>query len=79
MNLILEECKKDKEQIVTSNKQCITFQKNLIKITRKKWENYDSLTVLMEIILVSFGIDKARYHGGALEGNYIQNIFQNAH
>ena len=38
MNLILEESKKDKEQIVTSNKQCITFQKNLIQTTRKKWE-----------------------------------------
>ena len=32
----------------------------------------------MEKILVSFGIDKARYHGGALEGNFIQNLFQNA-
>ena len=32
----------------------------------------------MEKILVSFGIDKARYHGGALEGNYIRKLFQNA-
>ena len=32
----------------------------------------------MEKILVSFGIDKARYHGGALEGNFIQKLFQNA-
>ena len=32
----------------------------------------------MEKILVSFGIDKARYHGGALEGNSIQKLFQNA-
>ena len=32
----------------------------------------------MEKILVSFGIDKARYHGGALEGNSIQTLFQNA-
>ena len=57
----LKDVKKDKEQIIISNKQCITFQKNLIKITRKKWENYDSLTILMEQILVSFVIDKARY------------------
>ena len=32
----------------------------------------------MEKILVTFGIDKARYHGGALEGNSIQKLFQNA-
>ena len=32
----LKDVKKDKEQIVTSNKQCITFQKDLIKTTRKK-------------------------------------------
>ena len=32
----------------------------------------------MEKILVSFVIDKARYHGGALEGNSIQKLFQNA-
>jgi len=32
----------------------------------------------MEKILVSFGIDKARYHGDALEGNSIQKLFQNA-
>ena len=45
---------------------------------KKSVKNYDSLTVLMEKISVSFGIDKARYHGGALEGNSIQKIFQNA-
>ena len=32
----------------------------------------------MEKILVSFGIDKARYHGGALKGNSIQKLYQNA-
>ena len=76
----LKDLKKDKEQIIISNKQCITFQKDLIKTTRKgSGKNYDSLTLLMEKILVTFGIDKARYHGGALEGNSIQKIFQNAH
>ena len=34
----LKDVKKDKENIVTSNKQCIIFQKDLIQITRKKWE-----------------------------------------
>ena len=65
----LKDVKKDKEQIVTSNKQCISFWKDLIKATRNKTgKNYDSLTLLMEIILVSCGINKARYHLGALEG-----------
>ena len=74
----LKDAKKDKENIVTSNKQCIIFKKILYKIQEKSWKNYDSLTILMEKILVSFGIDKARYHGGALEGNSIQKLFQNA-
>ena len=37
------------------------------KYKKKSRKNYDSLTIIMEKILVSFGIDKARYHGGALE------------
>ena len=53
------------------------FKKILYKIQEINGKNYDSLTVLMEKILVSFGIDKARYHGGALEGNFIQKLFQN--
>ena len=48
------------------------------KYKKKSRKNYDSLTIIMEKILVSFGIDKARYHGGALEGNSIQKLFQNA-
>ena len=32
----IKDVKKDKEQIITTNKQCITFQKDLIKTTRKK-------------------------------------------
>ena len=34
----LKDVKKDKEQMITSNKQCITFQKDLLKIIRKKWK-----------------------------------------
>ena len=75
----LKDVKKDKENIVTSNKQCIIFQKDLIQSTRKKiWKQYDSPTILMEKIFVLFGIDKARYHGGAMEVNSIQKLFQNA-
>ena len=32
----------------------------------------------MDSTIVSFGIDKARYHVGDLEGTYILNIFQNS-
>ena len=38
---------------------------------------YDSLILLMEKILISYRIDKARYHGGTLEGASIQKLLQN--
>ena len=45
----LKDVKKEKELLITSNKQCITNQKDLIKTTRKNsGEKYDSLTLLME-------------------------------
>ena len=34
----LKDVKKDKEQIITSNKQCITFQKDLVKLQEKNWK-----------------------------------------
>ena len=37
----------------------------------------DSLIILMENMLVSYGIDKTRYHGGTLEGTSIQKLLQN--
>ena len=37
-------------------------------------EKYDSLIILMEKILFCYGIDKARYHGGTLEGTSIQKL-----
>ena len=53
------------------------FSKRYHKINKKSsGKNYDSLTLLIEEILVSSGIDKARYHGGALEGNSIQKLFR---
>ena len=39
---------------------------------------YYSFILLMKKILVSYGIDKARYHGGTLEGTSIQKLLQNA-
>ena len=45
----LKDVKKDKENIVTSNKQCIIFQKkSYSKYKKKSGKNYDSLTILME-------------------------------
>ena len=41
-------------------------------------KNYKSITKMLEIKLVEFGIDKARYHGGFLEGTSIIRLFQNA-
>ena len=38
---------------------------------------YYSFILLMKKILVSYGIDKARYHGGTLEGTSIQKLLQN--
>ena len=34
----LKDAKNDKENIVTSNKQCIIFQNDLIQNTKKNWE-----------------------------------------
>ena len=44
----------------------------------KNRKKYDSLIILMEIILVSYGIDKVRYHCGTLEGTSIQTLLQNS-
>ena len=38
---------------------------------------YDSLILLMEKILISYRIDKARYHVGTLEGTSIPKLLQN--
>ena len=35
-----KDVKKDKEQIITSNKQCITFQKDLVKLQEKNWKKW---------------------------------------
>ena len=57
---------------ISSNKQCIEYEEVRIKIYRnKKGKKYDSLILVMEKILVFYGIEKARYHGGTLEGTSI--------
>ena len=75
----LKEIRKEKELIISSNKQCIEYEEDCIKVYRNKnGKKYDSLIILMEKILVSYGIDKARYHCGTLEGTSIQPLLQNA-
>ena len=72
---------KEKEQksITLGNKQCITYQKNNIKTYRSNnGRKYTSLTSLMDSTLVSFEIDRAKYHGGDLERTSIIKLFQNS-
>ena len=69
---------KEKKSIIFGNKQCITYQKNNIKTYRSNnGRKYTSLTSLMDSTLISFEIDRERYHGGDLEGTSIINLFQN--
>ena len=64
--------------IISSNEQCIEYEEDCIKVyMNKNGKTIDSLIMLMENILVSYGIDKARYHGGTLEGTSIQKLLQN--
>ena len=75
----LKEIRKEKELIISSNKQCIEYEEDCIKVYRiKNGKRPDSLIILLEKILVSYGIDKSRYHGGKLEGTSIQKLLQNA-
>ena len=65
--------------IISSNKQYIEYEEDCIKVYRiKNGKKPNSLIILMEKILVSYGIDIARYHGGKLEGTSIQKLLQNA-
>ena len=41
-------------------------------------KNSKSIANILEAKLVEFGIDRARYHGGDLEGTSIIRLFQNA-
>ena len=61
--------------IISSNKQCHEYEEDCIKVYRNNnGKKHDSLIILMEKILVSYGIDKARYHGRTLEGTSIQKL-----
>ena len=55
------------------------LSKNNIKSYRSNnGKTYNSLISLMDSTLVSFGIDRARYHSGDLEGTSILILFQNS-
>ena len=66
--------RKEKYLLILSNKQCITILKKYRKGNGRKC---DSLTTLTDSTLVSFGIDRPRYHGDDLEETSIIKLFQN--
>ena len=69
---------KEKKTIVLSNKQCIIKKNNIKSHRSKNDKKYNILTSLMDPILVTFGIDRERYHGGDLEVPSILTLFQNS-
>ena len=57
----------------------IVSKKNNIKHNRSSNNKHSkSIANILEAKLVEFGIDRARYHGGDLEGTSIVWLFQNA-
>ena len=65
--------------MIQSTNQLINSQKKNIKNYRSSNNIHSKLiTNILEAKLVEFGIDRARYHGGDLEGTSIIRFFQNA-
>ena len=61
--------------IISSNKHCIEYEEDCIKVyMNTNGKTYDSLIIFMAKTLVSYGIDKARYHSGTLEETSIQKL-----
>ena len=65
---------------------CLIQSTNQLTISKKEYYNHrssnnkhsKSITNVLEAKLVEFGINRARYHGGDLEGTSIIRLFQNA-
>ena len=53
--------RKEIESINLSIKQCTTLKKKIYR--NENGRTYDCSTSIMDSILVSFGIDRARFHG----------------
>ena len=65
--------------MIKSTKQIILSQQIKINTYRSSHENNSkSITHILEAKLVEFGIDRARYHGGYLEGTSVVRLFQNS-
>ena len=65
--------------MIQSSNQFITSQKKNIKnYSSSNNKPLKSITNIFEAKLVEFGIDRAKYHGGDLEGTSIIRLFQNA-
>ena len=65
--------------LIQSTNQLITSQKKNIKnYSSSNNKHLKSITNIFEAKLVEFGIDRAKYHGGDLEGTSIIRLFQNA-
>ena len=64
--------------MIESNKQLIISQKNLIKNYRlSDGKNLNTITKILETKIVDFGINRAMYQRGNLEGTFSVIIFQN--
>ena len=65
--------------MIIGTKQIISSRQIKINTYRSSHEkNSKSITNILEAKLVEFGIDRARYHGGDLEGTSVVRIFQNS-
>ena len=65
--------------MIKSTKQLIISQKNIITIYRlSNSKNSKTITTISEAMFVDLEINRARYHGGDLEGASIVGLLQNA-
>ena len=63
--------------MIQSTNQLITSQKKNIKnYSSSNNKHLKSITNIFEAKLVEFGIDRAKYHGGDLEGTSISDYFK---
>ena len=64
---------------MSSNKQYIEYEEDRIKVYRNKNEKkIRQYNIINGKLLDSYGIDKARYNSGSLEGTSIQKLLLNA-
>ena len=65
--------------MIKGTKKLIVAHKRIIKNYRlSNGKNPKTITTILEGILVDFGINRAKYHGGDLRGTSIIRLFQNA-